>query len=490
MGVVRRRPPLTRAAVALAAVAALLSSLAGCSDDGDDPANAASTPSSTTTTEAPTTTTPVEPLPTGLGDPLYPALGAPGIDVQHYDVDLTVSPEMIASGTVTLTLRATEPLTRIAIDARSMDVSEVTLDGDPVDFSLDEPELLVTPDEPLAAGEEVEVAVTYVDDPVGVPGAGKLGPGWIRAGTYAYTLNEPEATRDWLPSLDHPSDKATWTFTITPPPGTIAVANGVATTRPAPGEAGPWVWEMDDPMASYLVQIMVGDFELIEGRSTSGVPLSSAVLRDDLDRLGPFVDLVDEQLTFYEGVFGEYPFDAYGVAVVDQYLGLALEQQGRSLFSADATIEYIAGHELTHQWFGDLVTPERWGDIWLSESFATYGQWLWMEHRGQRTLDSLARSALITRRDEPGPPTAAPTVEELFGFNVYDGGALVVHALRREIGDDAFWTLLHRWLDEHAGTSVATEDFTALASEVADRDLTAFFDAWLFAVDLPDDLPG
>ena len=486
----RRRPALTSRAAALVVATGLLIGAGGCSDDGDGSGDATVGSTASTTEAAPTTTAPVAPLPTGLGDPLFPDLGAPGIDVQHYDVDLTVSADLVASGTVTLTLTATEALARIAIDARSMDVSEVTLDGAPVEFALEEPELLVTPDQPVPAGDEVEVAVTYVDDPDLAPSADKLGPGWIRAGGYSYTLNEPEAARDWLPSLDHPSDKATWRFSITPPPGAVAVANGVLASSPDEGAGGPWVWEMDDPMATYLVQVMVGDLELVDGHSTSGVALSSAVLPDDRAELQRFLDLIDEQVTFYEGVYGDYPFATYGVAVVDQALGLALEQQGRSLFASDAVIEYVAAHELVHQWFGNLVTPERWGDIWLSESFATYGHWIWMEHRGQRTLDSLAEETLIERRAEPGPPTAEPTASELFGHNVYDGGALVVHALRLEIGDDAFWELLDRWLTDYAGESAGTDDFTALAEEVAGRDLDAFFDAWLYAAELPAQLPG
>lgn len=81
-------------------------------------------------------------------------------------------------------------------------------------------------------------------------------------------------------------------------------------------------------------------------------------------------------------------------------------------------------------------------------------------------------------------------MDELFGFNVYDGGALVVHALRLEVGDDAFFTLLRRWIDDNAGTSQRTDAFTDLASEVAGGDLTVFFDAWLHAEDLPASLPG
>lgn len=368
--------------------------------------------------------------------------------------------------------------------------SRPTVDGEDVEFRLDEPELLVTPNEVIPAGAAFDLAVTYVDDPVIRPQADQLGPGWIRAEGYAYTLSEPEAGRDWLPSLDHPSDKATWRFTITPPPGAIAVANGVPTSRPTDGDGGPWVWEVTDPMATYLVQVLVGDFKLVEATSSSGVELISAVLRKEAEDHQGFIDEIDAQLAFFEATFGPYPFDSYGVAVIDEERGLAIEHQTRSLFAADALSPDVAAHELAHQWFGDAVTPARWGDNWLAESFASYGEWLWSDQAGERTLDEAAEEALAHRRQEGGPATADPTVDELFGFNVYDGGALVVHALRLEVGDDAFFTLLRRWIDDNAGTSQRTDAFTDLASEVAGRDLTIFFDAWLHAEDLPASLPG
>lgn len=461
--------------------------------DGDVPAPTSEPRSDATTTTAVADPRPrlddVAPLPTSIEDSLYPDLGAAGLDVTHYDVELAVDDELAASGTVTMSIAATEDLSRVAVDARSLAVKAVTLDGDEVDFTHDEPELLVTPDEVITAGARFELAVTYVDDPEVRAEADQLGPGWIRADGYAYTLNEPEAGRDWLPSLDHPSDKATWRFSITPPPGAIAVANGIPTVRPIEGDDGPWVWEVTDPMATYLVQVLVGDLTLVETTSASGVDLISAVLRDEADAHRSFIDQIGAQLAFFEDTFGPYPFPSYGVAIIDEERGLAIEHQTRSLFTADTVGSDAAAHELAHQWFGDAVTPARWGDIWLAESLATYGQWLWSDHVGERSVDEAAADALMRRRADGGPATSDPTVEELFGFNVYDGGALVVHALRREMGDDDFFALLRRWLAEYAGTSQRTAAFTDVASEVAGRDLRSFFDAWLHAEDLPDALP-
>lgn len=429
-------------------------------------------------------------LPTGLEDPLYPDLGAPGMDVLHYDVALAVDGDLVASGTVTLTIEATDDLSQIALDARSLTVSRVRLDGEPVPFVQEEPELLIRPPEPVPAASTFDLAVTYVDDPTPDPEADRLGSGWVRSDGYAFTVDEPEATRGWLPSLDHPSDKATWRFSITPPSGTIAVANGLPVSEPGEDGDGAWVWEVDQPMATYLVQVLVGDWVVVEAPSVDGIRRISALLEEAVDDHDALLDGIDEQMAFLSGVFGPYPFSSYGVAVVDEEIGLALEQQTRSLFGPDTADPSVAVHELAHQWYGDAVTPARWSDVWLAESFATYAQWLWEEEQGGDTVAALAAEALVTRRADGGPPTDDPTVDTLFGFNVYEGGGAVVHALRREIGDVAFFTLLPRWIAENDGTSRTTEDFEAFASVVAGRDLADFFTTWVSASELPATFPG
>ena len=107
---------------------------------------------------------------------------------------------------------------------------------------------------------------------------------------------------------------------------------------------------------------------------------------------------------------------------------------------------------------------------------------MWLDHVGLVPLETLAQRTLMLRQDFV-ESTAEPTIGNLFGFERYDGGAVVLHTLRQEIGDEAFFTLLQRWVAENDGTSKRTADFTALAAEVAGRDLIAFFDTWLFAED-------
>ena len=450
------------------------------------------------TTPPPTTAAgdPSQPS-TSSGDELFSELGSADLDVQSYDVRLgyDVATQVI-DGAVTLTATVERPLDVIALDASQLDVEAVTVDGAAASFEHIDPELLVRPAAPVAPGAAVVIDIQYRDDRHETSLGFGLGGGWYTVDGGSYVLNEPDGARRWLPSNDHPSDKATWRFELTVADGLTAVANGeLVEERPGDGVT-TWVWEQREPMATYLVQLLIGEYEVLDGGVAGTVPLTNVALRDDVARMQPYFDLTDDQMAFFEPLFGPYPLDRYGLAFADSVPGLAMETQGRSLFSRqdfqgglDPTAQMFLAHELAHQWFGDAVSPADWSDLWLNESFATYGQWLWLDHAGVESLDAVA-SRMLAVRQFPGEPTAEPSVFNLFGFERYDGGAVVVHALRQEIGDEAFFRLLQRWVAENDGASRVTEDFTALAADVAGRDLSAFFATWLHARTLPPTYPG
>ena len=463
------------------------------------PPETSAPPETTGATEAPETTAePGDGPSTSSGDSLLPELGSTDLDVQSYDVRLSFDPatERLA-GTVDITTSVERTLDELALDASDLVVESVTVNGAAATFDHQSPELLVRPTTPVEPGAPVVVSVTYSDDRHATSLGFGLGGGFYTTENGAHTLNEPDGARSWLPSNDHPSDKATWRFELTVPAGVTAVANGRLDEQRQDNGDTTWVWHEDDPMATYVVQVLIGPYSVLDGGAADEVPLTNVAFTDDVSRMQPYFDQTVEQIAFFEPFFGPYPLDRYGLAFVDSVPGLAMEHQGRSLFARDdfpggdpdPVAHLLLAHELAHQWFGNAVTPADWSDLWLNESFATYAQWMWLEEIGVTTVEREAQRNL-QQRQTPTEPTGEPSLRNLFGYERYDGGAVVLHALRGELGDDAFFTVLQRWVAENNGTSRTSAEFIALAEEVAGRPLTDFFDAWLYSPSVPSEYPS
>jgi aminopeptidase N len=250
-------------------------------------------------------------------------------------------------------------------------------------------------------------------------------------------------------------------------------------------------FEPRDPMASYLVTINIGEFEVVEEEGPNGLPIRSYV-PPDLGLPAGFSRTAD-MIAYFSDVFGPYPFETYGVVIVDRFEA-ALENQTLSVFgrylATFADAEIVAAHELAHQWFGDSVTPARWEDIWLNEGFATYAEWLWVEHTaGPEAARAQIRGAWGEMRRGGWAPPGEPSPDDLFDGSVYLGGGLVLNALRNEIGDQAFFETLRIYVDRYSYSNATTGDFIAVAEEVAGRDLDELFELWLYSPTVPD-LPG
>ncbi|MEV6492930.1 M1 family metallopeptidase, partial [Actinoplanes sp. NPDC051633] len=286
------------------------------------------------------------------------------------------------------------------------------------------------------------------------------------------------------PVNDHPSDKATFRLRMSVPDGLSVLSNGVpGRTVKAAGRA-TWSWTEDKPMASYLSFVAIGKYR-VETTQHKGKPMISAI-SESLPADGPAdrsIGATGRVADYLETVFGPYPFDSYGGVVLDdERVGYALETQSRpvygNVFFTGGENTGVVAHELAHQWFGDSVALERWQDIWLNEGFATYAEWLWSEHQDLTTAESIfqRRYANFDWSKPPGDPGPG----DLFGEAVYQRGGMTVHALRKTIGDDAFFKLLKSWTAERAGGNATTQDFLAAAEKISGKDLDPFFQAWLF----------
>ena len=488
----RRRRLLLAAGAALAvaggAVGVALARGDGASTDDRGPAGGAdSTVPATTAPEA----SPPEPGQSGapgVGDPYFPGAGNGGYDVDHYVLALTWDPEARRlDGVATIeATAATQGLSRFSLDLVGLEVTDVTVDGAPAAWERDGRELVITPDGTVAAGAGFTAVVAYGGSPEAVAGPAPLDPGFIvEDDGEVHVAAEPIGAATFLPSNDHPSDKATFEIRVTVPEGLDVAANGVL-RRTQPGDrpgTETWVYDVADPMATYLVQVVVADLRVEELTGPGGLPIRNVYDADLGTAVGAAIGRQGDMIGFFEDQFGPYPFATYGAAVVDQALGFALETQTLSLFGPDTASEPVVAHELAHQWFGNHVSPASWQDIWLNEGFATYAEWLWAEHAGATTVDDAAAEAAgIPGLDHP---PADPGADALFRGSVYMRGGLTLHVLRRTVGDDAFFDLLRTWLDRYGGSSASTADFEALAAEVGGQDVRPLLDAWLRSPRLP-----
>jgi len=432
----------------------------------------------------------------GVGDAYYPTYGNGGYDVQHYDLEIRYAPgPNRLRGVATIQAEATQALTCFNLDLVGLEVHDLTVGGQAATYSRSTHELKITPATPLGSGDAFEIVVNYSGTPheFDLPGTTDIA-GFMKTPDGAIVAGEPEVAAGWFPVNDHPVDRATYTFHVTVPNAYEVVANGLPQGTTTDGGRTTHTWVASDPMASYLATIDVGHWRMRTRQSDTGVPVIDAVDPGMVRESRRALRREPEILSFLESQFGPYPFEAAGAIVTDsRKLGFALETQTRPIypphaFATPTTGAFYLVHELAHQWFGDLVSVDRWQHIWLNEGFATYAEWLWDEHEGFDTPQQTFRGYFrhISRSSPFWEVTIGdPGVKDLFDGAVYVRGAMTLQALRNQIGETDFFDVLHQWTQDHAFGTGTTEAFIALAEQVSGQQLDELFDEWLFQPDKP-----
>ena len=424
----------------------------------------------------------------GLGDRLYPRLGNSGYDVRHYSIDLAFTPESnTIAATAVLEAVALLDLASFNLDLYELTVDSVRVNGVGAAFTREEAELVISPAQSIAAGAAFQVTVTYggVPQPIVDPAVPFVKLGWQEWDDgYFAAVSQPSGSMNWFPCNNHPLDKATYTLRIAVPRPLTAVANGVLSETIANDDGTrAFVWEMEQPMASYLAIVAIGDFVAV--RDDSGaVPIRNFFPAGASDASIAGYDVTGDMMVWLSDMLGPYPFAAYGVVAVPGFPA-ALETQSMSIFGAAAPDELIIVHELLHQWFGNSVTLSQWSDIWLHEGFATYFMALWLGKQfGADTYSSFISS--LRTPDMALNAPGNPEKTELFAWSIYARGALVLHALRSEVGDETFFEILRTFYSANAYGNVTAADFIAVAEVLSERELDDLFDAWLYGERIPD----
>lgn len=421
----------------------------------------------------------------GRGDSYFSNLGNGGYDALHYDLDITLDATLDQlTGVVKVKAKALHALKSFNLELHQFEIDALEVDGVAAPYTRDGLEMTVTPAQPIARDREFEVLVRYHGTPKGIKSpALDMMPalGWMKSKTGAYVVSEPDGAASLYPVNDHPSDKATYRIAITVPPPWIAASNGTLVSEEKVGDAVKYSFAPRDPMASYLVTLAVAEYDVVDQTSASGLPLKfyfpkrmAEQRREALLRTGEMIDFLAEK-------FGPYPFECGGAIVSTIAIPGALETQTRPIYGYYAVDEGVVVHELAHQWFGNNVTMRDWREIWLAEGFAEYGAWMWIEKQeGKDALeDTVSREYSQVRKRKVGP-SGDPGAGRLFGSESYNRGPVILHELRRTIGDEKFFALLKAWNAKYRYGNATIDDFCALANEVSGQNVTPFLRAWLF----------
>ncbi|MEV8378665.1 M1 family metallopeptidase [Kribbella sp. NPDC056861] len=427
------------------------------------------------------------------GDPYVPSHGNGGYQVDSYELDLDyrVNSNRL-SGKATITAVATQALSRVSLDLVGLRVAKVLVNGRRAGrYAHRNGKLHIWPAQAISDGAEFVVDVQYSGNPAPMDSPwGELG--WEELTEGVIVASQPSGAATWYPCNDHPSDKAHYRITITTDSPYHVVANGRLVSRRTKASRTSWVFDQAAPMATYLATVQIGRYDVLELATspvTTRAVLPASQMRDFREDFGRQQDM----MRLFIKLFGPYPFGGYTVVVTDDALEIPLEAQGISVFGSNHVdgkrgSERLVAHELAHQWFGNSLTPSRWQDIWLNEGFACYAEWLWSEESGGLTASQHVSKAHTRLRgldqdlllSDPGP-------ELMFDDRLYKRGAITLHVLRLQLGDESFFELLRTWTRSHRHGSVTTEDFIELAVQFTpDADaVRALFAVWLDSVDLP-----
>ena len=441
----------------------------------------------------------------GLGDKVWPELGNGGYDVVDQRLALTFNDKLTHyTARTTLVARTTQSLDRFDLDLLGPEVTEVRVNGLRARWrTTAQGELVITPARPIRRAArfvvQVDVRNKVADEtsPVVFP------PGLVRVQGFVEAINQPSGARRILAVSDHPAQKAPATISITAPAQQNSIANGRLVSTIRTGKTTTRVFREDRKLATELLQIGVGPFTVLHRKGPHSMDLRYAVQTSKLAAIEPQLKSFDESVRFMEQRLGRFPGARAGAYINPG--GGELETQGLTLMSSDAMTKEgfenngtdgVVLHEVSHEWFGNSVSPKRWADLWLNEGHAVFYENQWVEAKHLSTLTASMRDAyqnlgnkLLVNGPIAAPDPATWPGEQAslrpYSSAAYQGGALTLYALQEKVGPQTFKAIERAWVERYNNSTASTADFIALASRVAHQDLKGFLSSWLYGTHLP-----
>ena len=429
--------------------------------------------------------------------------------VNHLLLLLNVGwPSRVLTGVVTHTVTPLrDGLNALVFDAgAALIISKCTINGEPVTFKHEQEKLTLPLAKPLSRDSPSTVVIEYtLKAPLtNAASIGGFGAGWtwIESNKFDpdrvpgfWTQGETSTNHQWVPCYDYPNDKMTSEVYVTVPDKWYVVGNGVLADTTHVFDTKTYHWKMDQPHSSYLLSLVGGEMD-VANDTWDDVPLIYAVPRGAGSLIPPSFADTKDMLTFFSDRLGvKYPWPKYAQTAVFDFGG-GMENVSATTLVQEGLIgprnepggmDSLNSHELAHQWFGDLVTCKNWANVWLNEGFATFFQQLYTEHaKGKDAYDEEREGALGNylvesyRYKRPIVTEKYGNEGAMFDRHTYEKGGLVLHTLRRQLGDDKFFGGLRHYLEKYGYGNVETANLIQALNETTGQNLQPFFDQWVF----------
>lgn len=409
------------------------------------------------------------------------------------------------------------PTSKVTLDAKAMLIHAIEMNGQKLDFNYDNFELIIDLPKEYKKGEEYTLYIKYTAQPEKVKQKGStaitsakglyfINPLGLEKNkpTQIWTQGETEASSCWFPTIDSPNQKTSQELYMTVPDKFVTLSNGELVSQEKQGDLRTDYWKFDQKHAPYLFFMGVGEFEIIKD-NYKNIPVHYYVEKEYAPYAKDVFGDTPEMIGFFAEILGvEYPWNKYHQIVARDYVSGAMENttavihgeranQMKGQLIDENRQENTIAHEIFHHWFGNLVTTESWSNLPLNESFASYSEYLWREHKyGKDNAnthlfeDIEAYKNDAANKDKKLVRFNYVDKEDMFDAVSYNKGGAILHMLRNYLGDEAFFTGLRKYLNDNKYKAAEVHQLRLAFEEVTGKDLNWFFNQWFYGSGHPE----
>lgn len=426
------------------------------------------------------------------------------VDVQHYKFNLTLSDstdQIIGKTDISFVLLDKTP--QISFDLigqntdKGMQVTKVESHHKELGFEQKEDKVFIDFDKPVTEGERQEISIYYQ----GIPADGLIIDKNKFGERTFFTDNWPERARHWIPTNDHPSDKASVEFIVTAPDHYQVVGNGVKVESTDLLNGNRLThWKMDRQVPTKVMAIGVADFAVRQDTIINAIPIENWVFTENKDQGLAQYKYTEYILPFFENYIADFPYKK--LANVQSKTRFGGMENASNIFYYESSVktdtpvskedriklEALMAHETAHQWFGNSLSETDWEHLWLSEGFSTYMTDLYLEDRYgkafmQKRMGEERRQVIEFYKKSQHPVVDTLVKHDLMSLlnpNSYQKGAWVLHMLRQKMGDENFQKVIRKFYDTYKSKNASTKDFQKIVEAETGEYLDTFFQQWLY----------